>query len=79
MTIADVKAKLCFHCGTPPSAMRLQLKDPGSRLLAVLDDDARMLGFYSPADGYVLHIIDTDPTSLSANGWLEDTSKVQAH
>lgn len=23
-----------------------------------------------------MHIIDTDPTSVSANGWLEDTSKV---
>lgn len=30
-----------------------------------------------PADGWVLHIIDTDPTSLSANGWLEDTSKAR--
>ncbi len=28
---------------------------------------------------YVLHIIDTDPLSLSANGWLEDTSKVQKY
>jgi hypothetical protein len=26
-----------------------------------------------------LHIIDTDPNSLSANGWLEDTSKVQKY
>lgn len=28
---------------------------------------------------YTLHIIDTDPLSLSANGWLEDTSKVQKY
>lgn len=27
----------------------------------------------------VLHIVDTDPTSLSANGWLEDTSKVEKY
>ena len=27
----------------------------------------------------VLHCIDTDPTSLSANGWLEDVSKVQKY
>ena len=26
-----------------------------------------------------LHIIDTDPLSASANGWLEDTSKVQKY
>lgn len=27
----------------------------------------------------MLHIVDTDPLSLSANGWLEDTSKVQKY
>ena len=26
---------------------------------------------------WVLHIVDTNPNSLSARGWLEDTSKVQ--
>ena len=51
MRIDSVKQKLCFHCGTPPSAMVLQLKDEKGKLLAALDDDARMLGFYSPYDG----------------------------
>lgn len=27
----------------------------------------------------IIHIIDTDPHSLSANGWLEDVSKVQKY
>lgn len=76
MTVAGVKQKLCSHSGTNPSAMVLQLKNERERLIAVLDDDTRKLGFYSPMDGYILHIIDTDPTSVSANGWLEDTSKV---
>lgn len=76
MTVHNVKSKLCFHCGTPPSAMELQLKDPAGKLLAVLGDESRKLGYYSPTDGCILHIIDSDPTSLSANGWLEDTSKV---
>ncbi|PRW56915.1 tubulin folding cofactor B [Chlorella sorokiniana] len=79
MTIDAVKRKLCFHCGTPPSAQVLQLKDDRGRLLAVLDDEARKLGYYSPQDGFTLHIIDTDPTSLSANGWLEDVSKVDKY
>lgn len=65
MTIDAVKRKLCFHCGTPPSAQRLQLKDEAGRPVAALDDDSRKLGFYSPRDGYTLHITDTDPTSLS--------------
>lgn len=28
---------------------------------------------------YTLHIIDTDPASASAGGWLEDTSLVQKY
>ena len=32
-----------------------------------------------PSPRCTLHIIDTDPMSLSANGWLEDTSKVQKY
>lgn len=27
----------------------------------------------------IIHITDTDPHSLSANGWLEDVSKVQKY
>lgn len=77
MTIAAVKNKLSFHCGTSPSAMILQLKsDKGSSESVTLSDDSRKLGFYSPQNGNVLHIVDTDPTSASANGWLEDLSKV---
>lgn len=46
----------------------LQLKDERGQLAAVLDNDARKLGYYSPRDGWTLHIIDTDPTSLSGEG-----------
>jgi tubulin-folding cofactor B len=28
---------------------------------------------------YTVHVIDTDPNSLSANGWLEDVSKIQKY
>lgn len=78
MTVEAVKHKLVTMCGTSPSAMLLQLKDEHGKVLAVLDDDTRMLGFYSPYEGCRLHVIDTDPTSLAASGWLEDTSKVGA-
>lgn len=76
MTVDSLKNKLCFHCGTNASAMVLQLKDQSGALLAVMDNPSTKLGFFSPKDGYILHIIDTDPLSVSANGWLEDTSKV---
>ena len=38
-----------------------------------------MLGYYSPEDGWTIHITDTDANSASAGGWLEDTSKVKKY
>ncbi|KAG2489262.1 hypothetical protein HYH03_012282 [Edaphochlamys debaryana] len=75
-TIEAVKVKLSFHTGTNPSAMLLTLLDEAGTPLAQLCDDSKKLGFYSPRDGYSLHVQDTDPTSASAGGWLEDTSLV---
>jgi len=77
MTVLRVKEKLQTHVGSSVSSMRLQLRDGGGALRAALDDDARKLGFYSPADGWSLHVQDTDACSASAAGWLEDTSKVE--
>lgn len=79
MTIDKVKNKLQSHCGSNASAMQLQLKDYNGNLIANMADDSRMLGYYSPQDGFVLHIIDLDPHSASANGWLEDVSKVEKY
>jgi len=79
MTIADVKSKLVSHTGTSPSAMVLQLLDNNNNVIAWMNEDHRKLGFYSPVDGFVIHVIDTDPTSMSANGWLEDVSKVEKY
>lgn len=132
MTVAAVKQKLMSHTGSSPSSMQLQLKDETGRLLGQMSDDSRLLGFYSPYDGYalfvrkslsgpslvicftlsqlcsdrplqyhsasfkaaafagklkpymlcfrcILHVIDTDASSKSAAGWLEDTSKVQKY
>ncbi|KAK9843543.1 hypothetical protein WJX81_008120 [Elliptochloris bilobata] len=76
MTVEAVKAKLSTHCGTPAADMRLQLHAPGGGPAASLCENHRMLGFYSPQDGWVLHVQDTNPHSLSAHGWLEDTRKV---
>lgn len=79
MTILTVKQKLMTHCGTNPSAMILQLKDESGNLLYGLSEEDKKLGYYSPYTGCILHIIDMDPSSVSANGWLEDTSKVQKY
>lgn len=77
MTVLRLKEKLLTHVGTSVSAMRLQLRDDRGALVAALDDDARPLGFYSPRDGWTLHVVDTDVASASAHGWLDDVSKVK--
>lgn len=78
-SISTLKSKLGFHCGTNPSAMKLQLKDQKGHLVADMADDSKKFGYYSPENGFSVHIIDTDPTSASANGWLEDVSKVEKY
>jgi tubulin-specific chaperone B len=52
MLIDAVKFKLVGHCGTSASAMVLQLRDDKGAVLANLDDNSKMLGYYSPYDGY---------------------------
>lgn len=46
------------------------------RLLSV-DEDHRKLGFYSPYNGCIIHVLDNDPFSLASTGWLDDLSKAR--
>jgi tubulin-folding cofactor B len=64
--------------GTPAEHQRLVLKRNGTPI-AELSDNSRMLGFYSPLSGDEIHIIDTDPFSLSRGGGLTDVSLVQKY
>ena len=77
-SILDVKIRLTKHCGTPASDMRLILRDDG-RDICSMDDDDRPIGFYGVQNGNVIHIIDTNPYSLSAGGGLEDTNLVKKY
>ena len=79
MTVARVKEKLMTHVGSNVSTMRLSLKDWDGALVAPMSDDAKMLGYFSPEDGWTIHIDDTDAHSASAGGWLEDVSKVKKY
>ncbi|CAK9227045.1 unnamed protein product [Sphagnum jensenii] len=78
-TIERVKEKLRDRCGTPVESMSLQLYDDTNTKICDLIDDFRPIGYYSPLDGYRIHVIDADPTSMSAGGWLEDTSLVEKY
>jgi len=77
-SIGQLKQRLHAHCGTPAEFQRLILKD-GEHPIAHLDDDSKMLGFYSVESGMTIHIIDEDPYSLSRGGGLEDTSLIQKY
>nr|BAD44467.1 tubulin folding cofactor B [Arabidopsis thaliana] len=79
MSVEAVKGKLWKKCGTSVNSMALELYDDSGSKVAVLSDDSRPLGFFSPFDGFRLHIIDLDPSSVTTGGWLEDTSLVEKY
>nr|GMD61468.1 tubulin-folding cofactor B [Ipomoea batatas] len=79
VTVEDVNEKLWKKCGTSVSSMRLVLYDDTGAKISDLSDNTRPFGFYSPHDGYRLHVIDTDPSSVTSGGWLEDTSLVEKY
>merc|ERR1711998_297932 len=77
MTILEVTEKLRRHSGTGADSMVLQLYNNAQQLVCQLDDLDRKLGYYSPEDGYGIHIIDSNPHSASAGGWLENVNLVK--
>nr|GMD88171.1 tubulin-folding cofactor B [Ipomoea batatas] len=79
VTVEAVKEKLWKKCGTSVSSMRLELYDDTGAKISDLSDNTRPFGFYSPHDGYRLHVIDIDPSSVTSGGWLEDTSLVEKY
>ncbi|KAJ9463911.1 Tubulin-folding cofactor B [Diplonema papillatum] len=79
LTIAEVKWKVQTHFGTDSSLMILQLKTSDGQTLADNMDDGKMLGFYSPQDGQILHAVDLDPNAKqNVRGWT-DVSLVQKY
>jgi len=46
-----VKQRINSMTGTSLHTMVLHLKDSSGRLVGVLEDDSRKLGFYSPENG----------------------------
>ncbi|XP_031258504.1 tubulin-folding cofactor B [Pistacia vera] len=79
MSVESVKDKLWKKCGTSVDSMRLELYDDTNSKVSDLTDNSRPLGFYSPLNGYRLHVIDLDPSSVTSGGWLEDTSLVEKY
>ena len=78
-TVEGLKEKVRLHCGSSVADMELTLKDGSGRTVAALSDDSKMIGYYSPMDGWIVHCHDINPYSLSANGGLEDVSLVEKY
>ena len=78
MTIERVKERFKLHIGTPVDHQRLILKDNG-RVVCEMTDNRKMLGFYSVVPGNEIHVIDTDPYSLSRGGGLTDVTLVEKY
>jgi len=79
MTIDSLKDKLRTHTGTGSMFMHLTLLDHNGMVVADMIQDDVKLGFYSPQDGWTVHITDLDPHSLAAGGGLEDVSLVKKY
>lgn len=79
MTVERVKEKMRTHCGTGSQFMHLTLMNECNQVVADMSDDSLKLGYFSPQDGWTIHITDLDPNSLAANGGLEDVSLVQKY
>ncbi|KAF9591639.1 hypothetical protein IFM89_005220 [Coptis chinensis] len=77
--VESIKDKLWKKTGTSVDSMCLELYDDAGAKVSDLSDNLKPLGFYSPHDGYRVHIIDLDPSSVTSGGWLEDTSLVEKY
>lgn len=80
MRVSELKSKLYTQCGTAPGSMQILLRDgERGRVLAELADENATLSFYKVRNGLTLHVVDTDPHSLSAHGALENVENVEKY
>lgn len=77
MTVGALKDRLYLHTGTRPGSMTLLLRSSErGPVRAELSDEGATLAAAGAAPGDWVHVLDADPASASAGGWLEDVSLV---
>eukprot|EP00756_Hemistasia_phaeocysticola_P037502 Hpha_TRINITY_DN16700_c2_g2::TRINITY_DN16700_c2_g2_i1::g.79152::m.79152/K17262/TBCB, CKAP1, ALF1; tubulin-folding cofactor B len=77
--VSEMKWKIQTFFGSDCSMMLLQLKDRDGRVVYDNMEDDKMLGYYSPKDGWTVHVLDLDPSAESkCRGWT-DTSLVEKY
>ena len=75
--ICEIKLSLVKRVGTSVESMELTLKNKMGGVVAKMDDELKCLGYYSPEDGWSIHIVDTDPSSMVAQ--ISDLSAVEKY
>lgn len=75
--ICEIKLSLVKRVGTAVENMELRLKNKEGATVADLNDELKCLGYYSPEDGWSIHITDTDPSSIL--GQISDVSQVDKY
>ena len=75
-TIGELKHQLFKKNGTLIDSMELFLRDGSRGGTIFMSDDSKTLEYYGGTNGCEIHIRDTDPFSISANGALENVDLV---
>ena len=73
-TIASIKNVCEKKFGSESYYMQLVLQDAKGVNLVTMNEDEKQLCEYSPLDNFTIHVIDTNPMSITKN--LEDLSSV---
>eukprot|EP01024_Parvocaulis_polyphysoides_P063394 TRINITY_DN7312_c0_g1_i2.p3 TRINITY_DN7312_c0_g1~~TRINITY_DN7312_c0_g1_i2.p3 ORF type:complete len:244 (-),score=33.93 TRINITY_DN7312_c0_g1_i2:250-981(-) len=77
LIISQLKFKLQSHVGTSAASMKINLLDQDAQLVSQDLQDDKLLGFYSPQNGYIIHVIDLDPSSVTQD--LDNLDSVQKY
>ncbi|KAF8586045.1 hypothetical protein K439DRAFT_1659938 [Ramaria rubella] len=83
LTVEQLKTKLESVTGIAVDSQRITLHDQGTeeddsaKVLAVLDDDRKSLGYYDVRDWQVLKVKDINPANAALAGQYTDVSRVQ--
>jgi tubulin-folding cofactor B len=78
MTVFELKEKLYKHCGSHVTFVDLYLRrGQGTSNTVYLADEDKTLGYYGCTSGMHLHMVDNNPNSISAGGWLENVDLVE--
>jgi tubulin-folding cofactor B len=75
-TVLDLKHKLFKKNGTLIDSMELFLRNGSLGDTVYMQDDSKTFEYYGGRNGCEVHIRDTDPFSISANGALENLDLV---